>query len=247
MSPALGRLGCARSSFDFDDSLTPVVAARRPDDIRFALDWVLDRSEQPGHWLEGRVRLEGVGMLGHSFGAWTSMVLGGGLLDIDAGLAYCEVEDPAGCGIVGAIELDGPAPAPDPRIEVTMLLSPGGWYSFSDLTAVAPVLVVSGSSDGDLPFEEEQRPSFERLGTPRTLMILDRGGHFGFTDGCALVPLADCAGEADGYMEPIRMQELSSAAVTAFAGVKLLGDARYERWLSAGAWPAAEVGWEAVP
>ncbi|MEZ4320543.1 MAG: hypothetical protein R3F61_23885 [Myxococcota bacterium] len=232
--------------FDYDASLTPTVAARRPDDVRFATDWVLGASLEAGHWLEGRVRPDGVGVLGHSFGAWTALVLGGGVLDVAAGLAYCQSEDPAGCGIVGDIALDGPAPAPDPRITVTMLLAPGGWYSFSDLSAVRPVLQVSGTSDGDLPFEEEQLPTFERLGAPRVLMALERGGHFGFTDGCALVPLADCAGETDDYMEPLRMQELSSTAVTAFAGVHLLGVPDYGPWLDADAWPADEVGWQSV-
>ncbi|MCB9675759.1 MAG: hypothetical protein H6737_11615 [Alphaproteobacteria bacterium] len=232
--------------FDYDEDLVPVVAARRPDDVRFALDWALASTATSGHWLDGGIDTGAVGMLGHSFGAWTSLVLGGGVLDVEQGIAYCEAMDPAGCGIVGAIELDGPPPAPDPRITATMLLAPGGWYSFSDLGGVGPALVVSGSRDGDLPFEEEQRPTFDALGTPRTLMVLENGGHFGFTDGCALVPLADCAGADDGYMEPLRMQALTKTVVTAFAGVELLGEPRYAAWLEALAWPDDEVRWEAV-
>ncbi len=224
--------------FDFDADQTPTVAARRPDDVRFALDHLL----APEHPLAAHLDPSRVGMMGHSFGAWTALVLGGGLLDVDAGLAWCAAESPAGCDIVGDIALEGPPPGPDPRVTTTVLLAPGGWYSFSDLSGVASVFQISGSEDGDLPMDEEQLPTFDRLGSPRTLMVLDRGGHFGFTDGCALVPLADCAGEAAGYMEPLRMQELSSTAVTAFAGVELLADDRYQPWLEADAWPE-DVSW----
>lgn len=224
--------------FDYDASATPTIAARRPDDLRYALDHLLD----PAHPLASIVDAERVAVVGHSFGAWTALVLGGGVLDVEAGRAHCASHDPAGCGIVGDIALEGPAPAPDPRVDATVLLAPGGWYAFSDLSAVAPVLQISGSEDGDLPFDEEQGPTFDRLGDPRTLMVLERGGHFGFTDGCALLPIADCAGEADGYLDPLRMQSLTSTATTAFLGVELLGDTRYAPWLDADAWDA-DVSW----
>lgn len=228
--------------FDYDASATPTVAARRPDDVRYAIDHLL----APGHPLAPVLDPDHLGVIGHSFGAWTSLVLAGGTLDLDAGRAHCANHDPAGCGIVGDIALDGPVPEADPRIDATVLLAPGGWYSFATLDAVAPVLQLTGSRDGDLPVDEEQAPTYAGLGEPKTLMTLERAGHFGFTDGCALLPIADCAGEADGYLDPLRIQELTATAVTAWLGATLREEERYTDWLAQEAWES-DVSWESSP
>ena len=228
--------------FDYDPSLTPTVAARRPGDISRAIDWALAASEAAEHWLGEAIRPDGIGMLGHSFGAWTTLALAGGTVDIEAAAAACAATDPpAGCNIVGTIDTDLPVPAPDDRITAAAALAPGGWYSFSALHTLGDVLVISGTADEDLPFDEEQDPTYQALGSPRSRLLLEGGGHFGFTDACALVPLADCAGEAAGFMDPVRMQVLTMAAAAAFFGVHLRGDDRYAAWLEPDAWPEDAV------
>lgn len=224
------------TAFDLDSDRTAEVASLRPGDVSQVLDWVLGPDApvlaDPDH----------LAIAGHSFGAWTALVLAGGGLDLEAGAAACgQPSPPAGCRIVGSVA--SPAPGPDPRFGAAVLLAPGGAYSFTSLGQVAPVLVVGGTADSDLPWDEEQEPVFAGLGDPKNRLALQGGGHFGFTDACALVPLADCAGSDAGFMDPLRMQELTATVTTAWLGRILLDDERYEPWLQEDAWEP-DARWE---
>lgn len=218
------------TAFDLDANETAVVALRRPVDVARAADHVLASEDLP-------VQRGVFAVVGHSFGAFTALVSGGGRLDVDAALATCATADLAGCAFVAGLDVAGlPVPAPDPRVAATAVLAPGGWYAFGDdgLAGVAPTLVVAGRRDEDLPYDEEALPTWARLpGAP--LATLERAGHWGFVDGCAYVPLADCAGEPD-YTEPRAIQQITKTLVTAWLGQTLRSDARYEPWLEGSAW-----------
>jgi predicted dienelactone hydrolase len=232
------------SLFDLDEERTGEVALRRPVDLRIVADWALGQPD----FLAGRVRDAPIGVLGHSFGAWTSLVSGGGRLDVPAALGHCATDPTAGCGFIDGLDIDGDIPDPDPRVGVTMALAPGGWYSFGDggLDDVGPALVVGGRDDEDLPYDDEIRPTFEAIGGEREMLTIERAGHWGFTDFCLMVPVVDCAGEAQGWVEPQLVQDWSLTAVVAFAGVHLHGDDRYAPWLQPDAWTEPDQLWEGL-
>lgn len=65
--------GCGCDKATLADS-----AANRPDDIRFVRDALLDESATAGSFWEGALDPNRVGVTGHSFGAWTALMLAAG-------------------------------------------------------------------------------------------------------------------------------------------------------------------------
>lgn len=213
--------------FDLDEELASQVALRRPGDVSAALDEAL------ATWPELVDESSPVGMVGHSFGAWTSLVVGGGVLDLDNAQAHCAEQDDAACRFIGDLaELEDVSEAePDPRVEAIVALAPGGAYSFGEgLAQVQKPLVVGGALDADLPYEEEILPVFEGLSDPRRLVTLERTGHWTFTDLCVLVDLVDCAGEVDGFMEASVVRQATMTVTAAHLGLALRADPA-EHWL----------------
>jgi predicted dienelactone hydrolase len=227
---------------DLDDTLTGQVLVERPGEVARAVD-ALEQWEHAGMAETDRYVVSG-----HSFGALTSLIVGGGLLDFDAGLAHCAETRTAGCAFFEGRDLGDPALAqPDPRAVGVAVLCPGGGYAFGEtgLDELAPSLALAGDKDGDLPYDSEGRPTMDALPAPRTLATLAGAGHWGVTDLCSLLPtLLDCAGEAGGYMEPDRVKAVARTLVMAHAGDVLTDDPRYQEFLDAGAWPDDDVSIE---
>ena len=174
-------------------------------------------------------------MLGHSFGAWTTLVVGGGRIDNDALLAWCAAHDDPGCRFfenadVEALQVLDQA-APDPRAAVAVALAPGLACSFGadGLNANVPTMVQGGDRDGDLPYEREIRPVFEALPDDAVLVTLHGAAHFGFTDLCTALPLGgECDGAAEGYMDVARVHALSRTLTTAWIRARWRGEADEE-------------------
>ncbi len=231
---------------DLNSQYTTQVAAERPADVAAAID-IVDEV------LPGQLDLtDGYAMVGHSFGAWTTLVVGGGQIDKNALLAWCAVNDDPGCGFfesadVEALEDLGQA-APDPRAAVAVALAPGLAYSFGadGLSGNVPTLVQGGDRDGDMPYEGEIRPVFEALPDDARLVTLHDAAHFGFSDLCTALPLGgECAGAEEGYMEIGRVHDLSRPLTTAWIRARWQGEASEESYLGAG-WVEAEADadWE---
>lgn len=221
----------------YDTSRTAEAATRRPTDVAHAVD-ALDAPGVPGLAVDTARYV----VSGHSLGAWTALAVGGGVLDLAGFESTCTTAPQRACAF---FEDQAFVPAdvarlavPDPRAVATVALAPGAWYAFGanggGLAAVHPVLVLGGTADGDLPFDTEIAPTFDRLGRPRWLGAFQRAGHWAFTELCGLVPAADCAGEAGGFLDPEIVQAETRTRALAFAGVHLLGDDRYAPWLEAG-------------
>ena len=218
--------------FDLDADDAARVAVERPGDVAFAADVV---GELMGQLAEPA---GGYAMVGHSFGAWTSLVVGGGLLDLEALDAHCAEQDTAGCGFLSGEELaqyDLSETVPDPRAEVVVSLAPGLAYSFGldgvGLGNNVPTLVQGGTRDGDMPYDEEIRPVFEALPAGSALASLADAAHFGFTDLCEVAPLDECEGEAEGFMEVDRVHGLSRTLTTAWLRSVWLGEEGEARFL----------------
>ena len=217
--------------FDLDAEDAARVAVDRPGDVAFAADVV---GELMGELADPS---QGYAVVGHSFGAWTSLVVGGGQLDLDALDAWCETEDTAGCGFLIGDELaqyDLSETVPDPRARVAVSLAPGLAYSFgpggAGLGGNVPTLVQGGTRDGDMPYEEEIRPVFEALPAGSALATLADAAHFGFSDLCEVAPLDECEGEAEGFMEIDRVHLLSRTLTTAWlrsVWLEQTGEARF--------------------
>jgi len=226
--------------YDLDPTLTAEVAAERPGDIVSSVDYVHEAVRDPRDALVGMVASSAYGVVGHSFGAFTALVVGGGVLDPASGAAWCAEHDPAGCDFFADLDTAVLAQAvPDPRASATVTLAPGGWYAFGDdgLQGVRAPLELAGDADSDLPYDEEGRPTWEALGAPKRLLTLHGAGHWGFTDLCRFVPgLLDCSGASGGFMEPERVRTVTKTAVTASLEVQVAHDDRYQPFVDAPAW-----------
>ncbi len=231
---------------DLNSQYTTQVAAERPADVAAAIDIV-------SAVLPDKLDLtDGYAMVGHSFGAWTTLVVGGGQVDKDALLAWCATNDDPGCGFFESADVeeleDLDQASPDPRASVAVALAPGLAYSFGSdgLSGNVPTLVQGGDRDGDMPYEREIRPVFEALPDDAQLVTLHDAAHFGFSDLCTALPLGgECAGAEEGYMEIDRVHDLSRTLTTAWIRARWRGETSEESYLGAD-WVEAEADadWE---
>jgi len=231
---------------DLDEDAATRVAVERPEDISVMVDIV-------GDLLPSLVQPDdGFAMVGHSFGGWTTLVVGGGLLDREFVLAHCAEHDERGCRFFdpdNAATADLEQATPDPRARVAVALAPGLAYSFGPagvgLAGNVPTLVQGGTADADMPYETEIRPVYEALGGDASLASLAGAGHFGgFSDLCLLLPLDECNGAADGWMEPDRAQELTRVLTTAWIRSRWLGEESEEDLLQPWVDATDDATWE---
>ncbi len=129
----------------------------RPRDITATADFVLEESKSGI-----RVDPERIGMLGHSYGGWTSLKMPGH----DARVR-------AVCGL---------APASEPFV---------GRKAFDEgelpFSPTLPVLLIAGIEDVLVDLETSVRPLFDRLAHPRGLIGIERSDHFHFCDSISLL------------------------------------------------------------
>ncbi len=236
----------ATSLADFRPDQTAVSAARRPSELAEAVDALVDVGV-PGLTVDTST----YAAVGHSFGAWTALVVAGGQLDLPAFEAVCAAPgSPRACNFFKGLSFEGlplEAAVPDPRATVVVALTPGAWYAFgadgAGLATVRAPLVIGGTLDDELPYDPETTGTYAALAAPKTLAAVQRAGHWSFTDLCALLPLADCAGETKGYLDPARTQQLVRTKVLAHVGLHLTGDPRWAEGLGA----EPDLTWEDAP
>jgi predicted dienelactone hydrolase len=157
----------------------------RPLDIQFLLDDLTVRSRQDPIF-QGRLNLDQVGMIGHSFGGYTALANAGAPLSFEQLQRKCQE------GIINQFNLSlllqcqantlKPAnyPLADPRIKAILIMSPVTSAVFSDnsLQAVrVPVMMFSGSADFVAPPLPEQIQPFTQLHSPKYLVLMDEGHH----------------------------------------------------------------------
>ena len=227
---------------DLDEAASPQVMMERPDDIRNAIDHVIALSDGDDELLGGMVNGEVYAALGHSFGAVTALTLGGGELDYQGVVEYCQSgEESRACQFLDGIDPSALSEhgASDPRAVVTIPMSPGVWYAFGGdgegLASVREPSILGGTLDEVTEYDAEIRPTYERLSAPKTLYTFADAGHYAFSDICRLAPILsdECGGVEDGFIDLERAQHIANIVVTATLGVKLAGDDRYAPWLEA--------------
>ncbi len=231
--------------FDLDEDAGAAVAAERPRDVSVAIDRIHEAAAEGWFGLEGVVDPDaGFGMLGHSFGGWTTIALGGGHVDPAHAGTWCDEHDEVGCNFLGdlAAVTDTSQAQPDPRVVASVALAPGAWYTFGPEGPgdVVTPLILGGDQDGDMPYDREIVPLYERItSADKALLTIHRAGHWGFSDLCTTLnvdALEDCQGEAGGFVEPSVTAAITNEATTAWFQVHLAGDDRAAPSLDPARW-----------
>ena len=180
-----------------DDSAArrPEVLRGRPHDVRRAIDAALAASAGADPRLAGMIDGDHVAITGHSYGAYTSLVVAGAGLDLAAMRAACAA-DPSQllCNAVDdTLTAALAADFADPRIDAAVALAPAGRVAFgaTGLAAVrAPIQIQGGTLDDLATPDGEVGPIGDGLpAAGRSLAMITGAGHFSFTDICALYEL----------------------------------------------------------
>ena len=178
------------------------VLRARPHQISVAIDAVLASD------LASIVDGTRIGATGHSFGAFTTLLLAGGRIDVAALTASCTADpDQLACsGLDAALTQEVADAFPDPRVTAAVSLAPAGRIAFgpAGLAAIAvPTQIQGGTSDNLATQTGEVEPIFDALAaaTPRSLALLDHAAHFSFTDICVLYEATGGASGPFAFLE----------------------------------------------
>jgi len=204
----------------------PYMAIKRPQDISFALDRILESERGGDPLLSGLIDPERIGAAGHSFGGYTTLALAGASLKVDEFNQMCEEPNPStGCGFI-----DFPAQIPelaDPRIKAGMALAPGlnevwGENMHGAGSVTVPVMIIGGTTDILVPRQKLEVLYPALPPNPRFYIQIIGGGHTGFTD----------SGNLDGSLGSERMWEIVRNYAVAFFQVYLSGEKGYQKYLT---------------
>ncbi len=224
---------------DYDDDLTAQVAAERPDDVKSSVDMILSMVESDPDW-SGMLQGETYAMMGHSFGGWTTLLVAGGIVDLDGMEQFCATDSSWGfCTYLDEIQDIDIDVEPDERAVLALPMAGPGWYVFGSagqgLAGLAPALVMGGELDDLAPPETEIIPSYQAISGPKRLGILAGAGHYIFSDICQVASswLDECQEEAAGYINIETGHQVIISVVTAWLGLEMKGDQRYADYLNA--------------
>lgn len=145
----------------------PFEVRDRPLDVSLVIDAMLGRAGDPADVFHGRVDPFRIGVLGHSFGGFTTLAVASGFADVPA----------------------------DPRVSAILPISPAtGLLDDAALASIElPILVLGGTSDTIVPLDPNNVRAFEETaGRPRWRVDIEKAGHNSFTNICDIADaLAD--------------------------------------------------------
>jgi predicted dienelactone hydrolase len=198
----------------------------------------------------------GYGVMGHSFGAITSMILVGAELNGQSMVDYCATRGGWLCSLVEDVDpaLLSAEIEPDERAHWPVAMSPGLWYAFGSqgegLAPVDEILMLGGTLDDIFDYDEHIHPTYGYASGPKALGTLEGAGHFAFSDVCevAYLFLPECDTEGEGYIEIGQAHAITQVLVTAWARLHIAGDEGAAPWLEADARAVfPELSWEEEP
>lgn len=226
---------------DVGDRSELEVLMDRPSDVVASVDEVFARNLDDPQ-LKGLVEGGRYGMTGHSFGAFTTLAVAGGQVDLDGFVSWCAEHDATFCDSAASLPPGSVLPgSPDPRAVVAVPMSPGGWYGFgeggSGLSTLAPSLFWAGADDPITTYDEEIHPAWLAAASPKMEATLAGAGHYIFSDICSLAPFfSDECDEGAGWLTTEVGHPPVQALTTAWLDVHLRGDLRAEPWLDPARW-----------
>ena len=209
--------------YDFEDEQTPIVLLERPDDLRSAVDKVIELSDNETDPLFGKVDGSKYIVMGHSFGSHTATVLGGGELDYDGLVEFCtDFPSERACAYLNGLQNVDVSQygGADNRVIATIPISPGLWYTFgadgSGLNSVINPLVLVGRDDDVLEFDGEAIPYFSELSSPKHIFTMEKTGHYGMTNICDIAGFLSEECTEDGWQSIEKVQPATEDIVTKF-------------------------------
>jgi len=228
------------TAFDMEDDLRRAMCLWRPGDISESFDFLVGLSQDPESPLYGCVDPSaGYAVMGHSFGAWTTLAMSGAPLDMRVLDTECEGSTAEECEIIRAWIADHPGQdlldLSDDRIWAAAPLAPAWQEIFGDnLPEIqVPILVVGGELDESTTWADAVEPTYRGLtATPRYLVELEGAGHYSFTDFCDIILMLGWEGDGCGPgFRPVQDVLVTlSTLVTAFLET-VRGDPRAAEYL----------------
>lgn len=216
----------------------------RTDDITREIDYAEWLTSEDGD-LTGLIDMENIGVTGHSFGGFASLIAANGQLDWDNFEAICEDDpDPLGTcpNLLGNLETmatlagwdevpDSPWPSRgDSRIDAIAPLAPAGRFVGPNGAKGidVPVLMMVGTADNIATPQVNFYDVYDSIETPKAMVQLEAAGHFVFGLGCESTPWMVAGGFYWACSDPVwdmdRVHDLTDHFVTAFFLTELYGD-----------------------
>ena len=196
---------------------------------------VLDRLES-----EPSLDLQQVGVVGQSFGGYTSLALSGGKLITDETAEECQAESyPNVLLNLSSLakctfnQLGKPqVRLRDPRIKAVIAINPMlGIFGKEGMSSVeTPIMIISSTHDLVMPPVAEQIEPFSSLNDnlAKYLVLIEPGTHFSFLqEGLGVLPLPD----RDLGPRPIYAYPALKGLSTAFFGLHLAQQQEYQTYL----------------
>lgn len=159
----------------------------RPLDISYILDQ-LEKSSIPDARFKGSLNLSKVGILGHSYGGYTALVLAGATPNFEQLRQACTAELDSTLNVSLVLQCQAlqtpeqPIDLADTRIQNVIAISPIGSNLFGQSgyqNINIPVMIISGGGDTIAPALLEQIQPFTWLTTPeKRLVLINNGTHF---------------------------------------------------------------------
>ncbi|MDJ0508239.1 MAG: alpha/beta hydrolase [Crocosphaera sp.] len=161
----------------------------RPQDISFVLNQLTLLNTENSKF-KGKFNTQKVSMIGHSFGGYTALALGGASLDLKALRRFCEQQLPLKRSPADWLQCAaGELPYPqrnlkDNRIKQIILFNPiiGQLFGENLSQIKTPTLILSASDDGITPTISHQLKPFQKMTTEKYILVAMGGTHMSITD-----------------------------------------------------------------
>jgi predicted dienelactone hydrolase len=211
----------------------------QPLDVKYVLD-KLEQESQVNSQLKNKINLQQVGIIGQSFGGYTSLALAGGKLIADKTAVECQKENYQDV----LLDLSSLArctsnqlPASqyqlrDPRIKAAIAINPlGKIFGQTGMSSIKiPTMIIAGTHDLITPPVAEQIEPFTWLNKDlkKYLVLVKPGTHFSFLQvGLGVLPVPD---DVVGP-NPTSAHPSLKAISTAFFKVHLAHQLKYQNHL----------------
>jgi predicted dienelactone hydrolase/uncharacterized membrane protein YccF (DUF307 family) len=177
----------------------------QPLDIKFILD-KLEQNSDTNPWLKNKINIQQVGIIGHSFGGYTSLILAGGKLIADPQNIKCQTDNYQNV----FLDLSSLAKCTfdefssvnyqlkDSRVKAVIAINPmAKIFGQTGMKSIdIPTMLISGTNDLIMPPVPEQIEPFSWLNDDldKYLVLVKPGTHFSFLrEGLGVLPVPDTA------------------------------------------------------